>query len=85
MANPAKAALGEVVLVVPQAYAYYTNTHDERNIIGLPAEPIYPDPTDDRQPHWDIFTSTLMRKGIGVMVVRNGQLQVGPEMWDSGD
>jgi len=85
--NAAKAELGEIVMLVPQAHAYLANEHDERNVIGIRATaPDAPDTeTPDHIPHWTLVTSTLLRKGFGVLVVREGQLQVGPSDWDSGD
>jgi hypothetical protein len=86
------------VLLVPQAMAKLTNPHrPSDNAIGQPPHTVTPvlgnraldgHPSNrDRWslPTWTVYTSTLLRRGYGLMVVRDGKLQVGPSQWDSGD
>lgn len=90
-----KATLGERVLLVPQTYANLTNPH-VANAIGKPpheVKPVLGDRATDGDkagkgfslPTWVTYTSTLVRKGYGVMVVRDGKLDEGPSDWDTGD
>ena len=88
--------LGERVLLVPQAHEYLMNPHRlDVNAIGQPplaVTPVAGDRALDASrgrlgvlPSWETFTSTLVRQGYGVMVVRDSKLEVGPAYWDSGD
>jgi hypothetical protein len=90
--------LGERVLLVPQSLANFTNPHrPDRHAIGKPPHEVVPvlgaratdghPASKDRWslPTWETYTSTLLRRGYGVMVVRDGKLAVGPSIWDSGD
>ena len=86
--------LGERVLVIPQVWSILTNPHmPDANAIGKDPGIVYAvgqrhsDHRDDdaARPRWETFTSTLLRTGVGVMVVREGVLLEGPARWDSGD
>ena len=88
-----KPILGERVLVIPQVWSVLTNPHlPDANAIGKDPEVVHAvgarhgDERDDpARPRWETFTSTLLRTGYGVMVVREGVLLEGPSQWDSGD
>lgn len=93
-----KPKLGERVLLVPQACAELVNPHRPNdNAIGKPphelthvlgSRAVDGAPMSKERwslPTWEVMTSTLLRRGYGLMVVRDGRLQVGPAMWDSGD
>lgn len=80
--------LGEIVLLVPQAFFYLMSPSHPDNVIGGEATNVPTEPdtkTPDRIPHWTRYTSTLLRKGFGVLVVRDSKLHQGPSDWDSGD
>jgi hypothetical protein len=89
--------LGERVLLVPQACATLTNPHRPDNAIGKPpvalggvlgSRAMDGHPASAGRwslPTWETYTSTLLRRGYGLMVVRDGKLAVGPSIWDSGD
>jgi hypothetical protein len=90
--------LGERVLLVPQAAAHLTNPHrPDDNAIGKAPHSVTPvlgaraldgAPASKERwtlPTWMPYTATLLRKGYGLMLVRNGLLVVGPSLWDSGD
>lgn len=74
-------------MLVPQAFWYLMTPDHPNTVIGGQADvPTEPDTkTPDRIPHWTRYTSTLLRKGFGVLVVRDGKLAAGPSDWDSGD
>jgi hypothetical protein len=87
--------LGERVLLVPQVSADLMNPHVP-NLIGkhphVVSEVKGSRALDFKHslktswwPEWTTFTSTLVRKGFGVMVVRDGRLEAGPSDFDSGD
>jgi hypothetical protein len=93
-----KARLGERVLLVPQACSELTNPHrpndnaigkyphELTNVLGSRALDGAPQGKDRwTLPTWETYTSTLLQRGYGTMVVRDGKLQVGPSLWDSGD
>lgn len=77
---------GENVLLVPQASAWLMNPHDARNVVGQPTSSVDALVGERwEQPSWTTYTSTLLRKGFGLLVVREGVLAEGPTWWDSGD